>query len=433
MSAEFIVLKSGNAAKSMASFFDVALAVIMILMVGGLFSLTDDHRFGFPFIRELTIVMSFAAILYLLFIKSYVFDRADWYVLVLTGLSFIIPVMFSYLKFAQPLPLGFLEERRSLQYLNYFLMIAFLGGRRYSDTDLEKVLRYCFYIGLIWAFANAFEIIPRNSGFSFSAHAEQFDADFVPGDSRYQTRFLGGPFLMIMYPFYLLSRGEFKKLLIPLVCLIVYMVFVNQTRTLAIGLSFGFLFMLAAKKDKVDLDLWAVFAIIILVFYFLYLFYVNIFGGLSVFYDYYRNVEFDILMGEARKHFFMPHGSLSVQFNNGFQSVYGFLIYPSDVGIVGLVFKYGFFLIPLTLIKIAIINVLFFKYRNYFSYMLMVFFVTACVISPFVDYLSRGTEEFALLMLLARLQGMGGKNITLMRRVREMPGERRVSSEMTYA
>jgi hypothetical protein len=126
------------------------------------------------------------------------------------------------------------------------------------------------------------------------------------------------------------------------------------------------------------------------------------------------------MMGEALSNFLMPHGALSLQFNEGFRSVYGINMYVSDIGLTGLLFKYGILLFPLAFLMVMIVHLLSEKYRNNFSIILIALLLTDFMIIPFGDFLGRGAEEFALLMVLIRLQGVdhGHKYIACVRRGR---------------
>lgn len=403
------LLKAPPFAGIIASTYDKFLMVVVLALVSGLFFLSDDHRFGLAFLREGVIVLSLIAVAYVLMLKKDELDTADWYVLVMVGLLFLIPPFFAYLKFHQPVSFGFLEERRTLLDLSYFLVMVSIGSRRgYGEADLEAILKYLFYLTLAWSVANAFAWIPRNTGFSFSVHAEQFAKDFVSADERYETRFMEAGFLVPLYPYYLVARGNFLKAVLPILLLVAYMLFINQTRGFgfAIILTFAWIAILRQRLEMLTISALVVVPTVFILGYLSYFFYVYAFDGTVAFYDYHRNREVRILLRETLSDFFMPHGALSLQFNEGFYSVYGINIYVSDVGFTGLLFKYGILFFPLAFLMIMIVYLLFAKYKNHFSIILMALLLANFMTIPFGDLLGRGTEEFALLMVLVRLQGV---------------------------
>ncbi len=406
-----------------ASTSDRLLMVAVLALVSGLFFLSDDHRFGLAFLREATIALSLMAVAYVLMLKKDDLDSADWYLLVMVGMLFLMPPFFAYVNFHQPLQYGILEERRTLLYFLYFLVMVTIGGRRgYGDGDLEVILKYLFYLTLAWAVANAFAWIPRNSGFSFSVHAEQFAEGFVADDTRFETRFMEGGFLVTLYPFFLVARGQFLKAILPILLLAAYMVYINQTRGLGllIILMFCWIAFLRRRVDAINIGALMIIPVVFILGYVSYFLYAYAFDAPVVFYDYHRNRELHVLLGETLSDFFMPHGALSLQFNEGFKSVYGINIYVSDVGLTGLLFKFGILFFPLAFLMTMIVYLLFVKYKNDFSIILMALLLANFMVAPFGDFLGRGTEVFALLMVLVRLQGVdhGHKYIACVRRGR---------------
>ncbi len=393
-----------------ASVSDRFLMVAILAVVSGIFFLSDDHRFGVAFLREGVIALSLLAVTYILMQRKDDLDTADWYLLAMVGLLFLIPPIFAYLSFHQPLYYGLLEERRTLLYLFYFLVMLVIGGRKgYGDDDLEAILKYLFYVTLVWSVANAFGWIPRHSGFSFSVHAEQFAKDYIATDARFETRFMEGGFLVALYPYYLVARGNFLKAILPILLLTGYMLYINQTRGfgLLILLTFFWIAILRQRVEQLNTSLLIMIPVVFVLGYFSYFLYVYAFDGQVLFYDYHRNREMHIMLRETLNAFFMPHGALSLQFNEGFFSVYGINLYVSDIGLTGLLFKYGILFFPLSFLMIKIVHLLGVKYKNDFSIIFMALLLAGFMLIPFGDVLGRGTEAFAFLMIMIRLQGVG--------------------------
>ncbi|UOG92851.1 MAG: hypothetical protein L3K52_03745 [Candidatus Thiothrix sulfatifontis] len=423
INASFLKIVSPAQMGAVASAYDKWVMIAALALVSGLFFLSDDHRFGLVFLREAVIGLSLLTVIYILAAKQEVLDTIDWYLLAMVALLFLIPPIFAYVSFQQPLQYGFLEERRTLLYLIYFPIMLAIGGRRgYGESDLETILKSLFYLALAWSAANAFELIPRNAGFEFSVHAEQFADDFVATDERFATRFLEAGFLIALYPFYLVSRGEFLKAVIPLGLLAAYMLYINQTRgmSLAIVLTLVWITILRQRLSNFNVSVLLLIPVVAVLGYLSYFLYVYAFNESVIFYDYHRNKELNVMLGEALSNFLMPHGALSLQFNEGFRSVYGINMYVSDIGLTGLLFKYGILLFPLAFLMVMIVHLLSVKYRNNFSIILTALLLTDFMMLPFGDFLGRGAEEFALLMVLVRLQGVdhGHQYIACVRRGR---------------
>ncbi|MBU0656922.1 MAG: hypothetical protein KJ914_17505 [Gammaproteobacteria bacterium] len=424
MSSEVIVIRggAGSADTSSATFFGKFLLTAVLLLMSGLFFLSDDHRYGAPFIQEGLAASSILCFAYIAIFHRDRMERFDWYMAFLALIVFFVPVFFSYLYFKQPLNFGFLEERRTLLYFSYFFAMFVIGRRQYSSNDIESVLGVVFWVVLIWSALNAYELVPRNQGFSFSAHTEQFAEGFQSEDARYATRFLNGYMMAFMYPYYLLARGKFGKAMLPIIFVVAYMLYVNQTRSLGMmaGLTAITILILRLKKDHLNLTLLFIAPVFFMVLYFLYYLYAYLFGEPVAFYDMYRNLEFKIIFRDTLRDYFMPHGHLSLQFNGGFKTYYGINVYTADVGLAGYLYKYGFFYIPLIAIYIAIVGMLYRRYRNDFNIIMMAAFVAVCLMAPFDEHISRQGVHFAILMTLVKIQGdtYGRKTIKYIARVR---------------
>lgn len=405
-----------------ASNFDRLLLTSVMLLLSGLFFLSDDHRYGIPFLMEGVAAVSLLFFAYYAVFHRERMERVDWYVAFLALMVFIVPVFFSYLYFKQPFEFGILEERRTLLYFSYFIPLLMLRKKSYSTEDIESVLGVVFVVGLIWSALNAYELIPRNQGFSFSTHTEHFAEGFQSMDDRFATRFLGGNFMIFLYVYFLLAQGKFGKALLPVILTVLYMVFINQTRSIAAIAIISMLAIVVIRLKKDHLNLAALFfvPIFMMLLYFLYFLYAYVFAEPVFFYDVYRNMEFNLLFRDVIRDFFMPHGHLSLQFNGGFKTYFGMNVYTADMGLVGYLYKYGFFYIPLIAIYVAVVGMLYRRYHNDFIIIMMAIFIAVCLTIPFGEHISRMAGEFAILMTLIRIQGdvYGQKTVKYIARVR---------------
>jgi hypothetical protein len=408
MSTEVIFVRRAITNKVSVSFFDMARLFIALLLMSELLFLSDDHRFGFLFLQETMISISILSLGYLVVFDRFRFDKVDWLILLFTLIVFLVPVIFSYLYFSQPIGDGLMEERRTLLYLSYFFAILVLGNRKYSSDEIEKILMLLFWFALFWSFASAYEIIPKNHANEFTVNQQHFSKDYVTDDARFATRFLNGFFLVFLYPFYLIMKGKTLKAFACIPVVVLYMFFVNQTRSLSMVMlaTFFLLFIFKWKKNHFNLILLGSIPVFFFIAYCLYYFYAYLFGEPVLFYDAYRNVEFDVLFGGAVKDLFLPHGHLSLHFGNrGFYEYFGVgkNIYTADIGLAGGLYKYGFFYIPMLAISLIMISILYKRYKNEFAFILFAMFIGACAVMPFGDYLSR-FSGLAILLVLIRVQ-----------------------------
>ncbi|MEN9501425.1 MAG: hypothetical protein RI964_710 [Pseudomonadota bacterium] len=395
--------------KSTSSLFDKVMLFALVLLMSGLLFLSDDHRFGFAFIRELLGAISIFAFFYLLMFEKQTLNTIDFYLLMLALGTFFVPVLFSYFILGQPLYLGLTEERRTFGYFFYFLALLVIGQRQYAKADVEKILLLLFGVGLFWSVACAYGWIPKNNAQFFSVNQEHFQEGYVTEDARFETRFLSGYFLMFLYPLYLLAKGSTAKSLMYFVPVALYMFFVNQTRSLAgvLVITILTLFVIRNKKPSLIVSLAFLAPVVLFVAYFLCYLYAYVMNQPVFFYDEYRNLEFGVLFRDIVKDYFLPHGNLSLHFGDrGFREHFGIGInvYTADIGFAGSLYKYGLFYPLLLGLNMLISILLYRKYSNEFSLMLLAYMVGTCVLLPFDDHLSNFANCLAILLLLARVQ-----------------------------
>lgn len=420
MSSRILLLNGEIMTEAAASVADKVILGLLLLAMSGLFFLSDDHRYGVVFFQESLAAVSIASFLYILAMRRHLLGNIDWSVLLLALLVFFIPILSSYLYFAQPFQFGVLEERRSLLYFSSFLAMLVLGGRHYTSIDIEKVLKIVFWVALIWATLNAFDLVPRHQGFSFSVHKEQFAEGFQSLDERFETRFINGSIIVFLYPFFLLARKQYLKALLPVVLLVLYMVFINQTRSLAaLGVLMLVFIGLMRGRKEFNLMLMVAVPVFFLCAYFLYYLYSFLFGEPVAFYDMYRNMEFRLVFNKVIADWFIPHGHLSLQFDGGFKQYFGINIYTYDIGLAGNLYKYGFVYLFLFAIFLYAVLAIYRQHRNEFSIILAAMFVSSCFMMPFYGEFGRMGIEFSVLLVLARIRGNQyetGKYIACVRR-----------------
>ncbi len=391
------------------SALDKFLLFAMLLLMSGLFFLSDDHRYGFAFIRELLMALSIVGFFYVLIFERSTLSKVEFYLIFLSVLTFLVPPIFAYFYFQQPVYMGLMEERRTLSYLLYFLAMLVIGSRQYTPETLEKILLGTFVIGLLWSVACAYGFMPKNQAQFFSVNQEHFQEGFVSDDMRFETRFINGYFLTFLYPLYLIARGKTAKGLMFLSITACYLFFINQTRSLSASLGIAVLTLMFLRNKKDATVANVIFGIPALFFvgYLLSYFYFYALDKDVLFYDNYRNLEFGVVFRDAVKDFFIPHGNLSLHFGDrGFNGHFGLGInvYTADIGLAGSLFKYGLFY-PLLLALASTVSYLVYKqYRNEFALIMIAYLIGLCVLMPFDDLLSTFGLATAILLLLAKAQ-----------------------------
>ena len=380
-----------------------------ILLMSALVFLSDDHRYGFAFLRELMAGLSILAFFYLLMFERARLETTDFYLLILASMTFLVPSLFSYFALGQPLYLGISEERRTLAYFFFFLGLLVVGQTKYSPQQVERTLFVLFWLGLLWSIGCAYGIVPRNDALFFSVNQEHFQEGYVTDDTRFETRFLNGYILIFLYPLYLLAKHETAKGMLYFIPVALYMFFINQTRSLGAVLTVSVFALLFFRSQKPSTIISIAFAVPIICFvgYFVYYGYAYATDQPVFFYDEYRNLEFSVLFRDAVKDFFLPHGNLSLHFGDrGFREHFGIGInvYTADIGLVGALYKYGIFYPLLLAITMLISILLYRKHNNEFSLMLLAYMMGTCVLVPFDDHLSNFANCFAILLLLSRVQ-----------------------------
>jgi hypothetical protein len=392
----------------MTVWFDQFSLFTMVVLMSGLLFLSDDHRFGFPFIREILAALSIVAFLYLLIFENHELATADFYLVILALATFIVPPAFAYFYFQQPFYLGMVEERRTLGYFFYFLALFVIGGRTYKQTEVETILFWIFIVGLLWSIACAYGFIPKNQAQSFSVNQEQFQEGFVSEDTRFETRFLNGYFVIFLYPLFLITKNQLTKALLFFVPVALYLFFINQTRSISAILVVTIITLLLIRTKKATLitKLMSIVPLLFFIGYLLVYCYASIKGKPVAFYDNYRNLEFGVMFRDVLKDYFLPHGNLSLHFGDrGFREHFGIGInvYTSDIGFAGSLYKYGIFYPFLLTITILLSIKLYRRYDNAITLILFAYLIGTCALLPFDDHLASFANDMAIMLLLAKV------------------------------
>ncbi|TBU88137.1 hypothetical protein [Phytopseudomonas dryadis] len=323
------------------------LLFILFLLNSACFFLTDDKKAGIPYLRELYLlgIVGCAAALFLVWKRVYQSKASLW--IIFMGLALpILSAIMANLNFGQPFLYGLLEERRSFAYLVFFPALFLLIKTAPSQQRLETFFLYsglaCAFVGYCYYFG----IIPENSNVSFTVDAK--DAGEVllrPNRFRIGSSYVTISAFMLMYS--MKDRISLAKVA-TLLFFASYLWLVLQTRQTMIIWCLAGLWIF---RDRIDslLKLGLLASTILVASYFLFPeFYYEQYVKFEALLDEattgpgVRDTTTAIILGAVADNWYIGLGSLSLQWNGGFSTLYNPHFYLSDVGIVGVYYRYGF-------------------------------------------------------------------------------------------
>lgn len=264
-----------------------------------------------------------------------------------------IPALFSYLYYGQPIYYGLIEERRVL-FCFSFALLLFLG-KRLSAGEFEKTVLTIALVAVVLSWLCYFELLPD--------WRDREGADLSrPG--RSSVGVLG---IVMAYCFciYMWAHkkspisGEARRRLPYLILAAVFfltLVFVTQTRQILLVCLLFSLFTLKGRAIPYAMAGAFIAAPIILNPHILEPFGVNLDFYISSVQDgtqdQVRPWTIHQIMTHLDDNHWLPSGSLSLMWNEGFRPHFGYYFFLSDVGIFGTLFRFGllaFWIIPISL------------------------------------------------------------------------------------
>lgn len=337
---------------------------LMIFLNSEIFFLTGWKRTGFQFFREAFLLglcvycVLFFLVPALLTLKC---KRSDLVVAAVILYLTILPAVNAKLMYGQPLIYGLLEERRVLHYLIYFPIVFFLRRFWLNDRDLNRIIILsaigCIALSVLYSC----HIIPENARPSYAVESREYGV----GDPRFATRFpIGGYYIFWAYVYALVrilgsySQAATRGWLVLLAATLGYVVLIDQGRLmLAMFLFAGLLVIWKSKRSPRGVLLVGLCAVSLMAVTSTSLWdYMQdriTFMISNTMVDPEEHVRFNTIatiLAELRESRLIGHGSLSLQWNDGFHRVYGPHFYLSDVGLFGTIFRQGapvLFFLPL--------------------------------------------------------------------------------------
>lgn len=264
----------------------------------------------------------------------------------------LLPAIFAYHTFGQPVVYGLIEERRILFAFGFVPLL--LLAKRVTTLQFERALLYAALMAVTLSWLFKFGLIP-------DLREEQTSWDRPDRSSI-------GPFLLCFVYFYCIQvwakgespiNGEKRQktfYLLVAALILLTLVFATQTRQLIVLCLAFTLFCLRAKAL-----IWAASLCILLSPLFFYPALLEMLGLNLEFYtsNFEQGVEDGVRPNTIASIFnhlalvkWLPSGSLSLMWQDGFIPYFGEHFFLSDVGIIGTLFRFGFLtfiLVPLTL------------------------------------------------------------------------------------
>lgn len=317
----------------------------MIFLNTGAIFLSDDKKSGILFLRELYLlgIVGAAFMLCLIWRRVYQSKAAMW-VLFFGVFIPLFSALLAYLNFGQPLIYGLLEERRSLAWLSFFLVLFLLIKTKPEQHHLESFFMTSAIFATVIGFLYYFSIIPDNPIPSFARDVKD-TGDLRP--NRY--RIGAGAVTLAAYILLYRLRDQLSiKSLALLLYFAAYLWLVVQTRSTMLIWALAAVWVFRKRLDsaaKVALTAGILLGMSYLMFP---EFYVQQYEKLLLMYDEavnspgVRDDTIATIMEAQRQNNYIGMGALSLQWNGGFGTLYDPHFYLSDVGIIGVFYRFGF-------------------------------------------------------------------------------------------
>lgn len=337
-------------------FFFLPLLVLTFALHFSVFGESPHNPYGITMVNELYLAACLCLTAFLILAMA---DEASreirilmYYCLYSTVVFLVLPAVFAYFTYGQPIVYGLIEERRILFCLGFVPLL--LLSKRVSTLQFERALIYAALVAAFLSWCFKFGVIPDLR-------------DEVRSDDR-PDRSSIGPFLICFGYFYCIqiwSKGKSpindakrnrNLYLVIAALLLLTLVFATQTRQLIVLCLAFTLFCLRAKAV-----IWAASLCVLLSPFYLYPsllemlglnieFYDNALDGIE---DGVRSTTVSMIFDHLNLVNWLPSGSLSLMWQDGFIPYFGEHFFLSDVGIIGTLFRFGFLtflIVPLSLL-----------------------------------------------------------------------------------
>lgn len=330
--------------------------VLAIVLHFSVFGESPHNPYGLKMVNEMYLAICLGLAFFLVLATaeeaSREFRILMYYALYSIVVLIALPAVFANLTFGQPIVYGLIEERRILFCLGFVPLL--LLSKRVNTLQFERALLYAALLAAFLSWCFKFGVLP-------DLRVE------VRSDDR-PDRSSIGPHLICLAYFYCIqiwSKGESpidgtarskNFYLIIAALLLLTLVFATQTRQLIVLCLAFSLFCLRAKAI-----VWAASLCVLLSPLYFYPSLLEVLGLNIEFYDSTldsvedgaRSMTIASIFGHLDFVHWLPSGSLSLMWQDGFIPYFGEHFFLSDVGLLGTLFRFGlltFLIVPLTLI-----------------------------------------------------------------------------------
>lgn len=337
-------------------FFYVPLVTLLLVLHFSVLGDSTHNPIGLKFLNEayLAVCLGLALLLILASTDESAreFRVLMYYAFYSVAIFTVLPAIFAYHTYGQPIVYGLIEERRILFAFGFVPLL--LLAKRISIRQFEHSLIYAALVAVTLSWLFKFGLVP-------DLREEQTAWDRPDRSSI-------GPFLLCFTYFYCIQvwakgkspiNGEQRRktfYLIIAALILLTLVFATQTRQLIVLCLAFTLFCLRAKAI-----IWAAALCLLMSPFFFYPSLLEVLGLNTEFYasNFEHGVEDNVRSNTIASIFnhlalvnWLPSGSLSLMWQDGFIPYFGEHFFLSDVGIIGTLFRFGFLsfiLVPLTL------------------------------------------------------------------------------------
>ena len=323
------------------------LLFILLFLNSACVFLTDNKKAGLPYLREAFIVAVLLAALSLLLVWKRAHQSKATLWVVCFGL--LLPVLSAFLsnaEFGQPVIYGLLEERRSFVYLLFLPVWYLMIKARPTQDELERFFLVsglaCVLVGYLYYLG----VLPQNSNVDFTVDEKDYGLNPLrPNRFSIGAAYVSVCAYMLMYR---LRRAYTLRSVVLLLVFASYLWLVLQTRNTMLIWALAGMWIFRRRWSVILKSALAV-AAIVLVAYFIapaffddqyqqfnaLLFEATSEGGV-------REITSDTVLREVKQNYYVGMGALSLQWQNGFARVYSGYFYLSDVGLLGVFYRFGF-------------------------------------------------------------------------------------------
>ncbi|MBM76504.1 MAG: hypothetical protein CMK59_13945 [Proteobacteria bacterium] len=332
-----------------------AIFIVVILHVTTILYKELGSPIGVPYGRELLGAASigFTFVVYLPWrIRNNAIMAIELHILGLTLFCWIIPGVFAYLYYGQPVLYGLIEERRVLGLLGMFPILYFAMTKSVTS---KEILRYLIYAGIA-AMCVIWLMYLTSDGSRVTPEGKVITKEELQAMGKRTSRiFVGSKYICLstIFASVMFRYRKENKWLLYIVAVLATQFMACQGRTL-FGLSCIFIAIITFRSPRMYTFLaLAAFGGFVALLFFWEMLQNQIEGLLAVAMQYQKIATVQNMAKDVRSHSllvvystladnnYFGVGSLSLMWKNGFHRLYGQNFYLTDLGFPSTFMRYG--------------------------------------------------------------------------------------------